>query len=146
MDRISIVLVGGLVPAFAFGIGAIFQKGAMQAGMGPGTYMVFDGLMLVGFGLVLRPILGDAGWGGGLSIPFAIAGGLLFALASGAISFALQRWNAPISLIAPVTVISTLVTVVLGFVVFREYQEVSPVKLLAGALLVVAGAALVATS
>jgi uncharacterized membrane protein len=53
---------------------------------------------------------------------------------------------APISLIAPITVISSLVTVVLGFIVFGEHIGVKAMQLMAGALLVVGGAALVATS
>lgn len=146
MDRIFIIVVGGLFPALAFGISAIFQKGAIQAGTGPGSYMVLEGLLFVLAGLALRPVLGESGFGSPGSIALCLAGGLLFALASGAISFALRQWAAPISLIAPITVISTLVTVVLSFIVFREYQGVNAIKLMAGALLVVAGAALVATS
>ena len=76
----------------------------------------------------------------------ALGGGLCFAIATGALSFAIQRMGAPISLLAPITVISTLVTVVLGFIVFREHEGVAALRLLGGALLVVAGAALVATS
>lgn len=145
MDRVSIVLVGGLFPAFLFGISAIFQKAALQSGVGPGSYMVIDGVIFIAAGLVLRLVLREPDFGGG-GIPLALIGGLLFALASGAISFALRQWAAPISLIAPITVISSLVTVVAGFIVFREYQGVNAVRLLGGALLVVVGAALVATS
>ena len=145
MDRLWIIVIGGLIPAFAFGIAAIFQKGAVLAGMGPGSYLVFMGLAMSGSGLVLRQALSEAGWGVA-GLPPILVAGVLFAIASGAIAFAMQRLAAPISLIAPITVISTLVTVVLGIVVFREYQGAAALKLLGGALLVVAGAALVATS
>jgi hypothetical protein len=91
-------------------------------------------------------VLGEVGFGGPPAIAMAVCGAALFALASGAINFALARFGAPVSLIAPITVISSLVTVVAGFVVFREYEGVAATRLLAGALLVVAGAALVATS
>jgi drug/metabolite transporter (DMT)-like permease len=145
MDRTAIVIVGGLIPAFLFGISAIFQKGAMQAGVGPGSYMIFDGVIFIVVGLVLRGVLREPDFGGA-GVPLALIGGLLFALASGAISFALRQWAAPISLIAPITVISSLVTVIAGFIVFREYEGVAAVRLLGGAVLVVVGAALVATS
>jgi len=145
MDRLWIVVIGGLIPAFAFGTAAIFQKGAVQAGMGAGSYLAFMGLAMLVCGLLLRLLMSETGWGGA-GIPLVLVAGLLFAIASGAIAFAMQRLNAPVSLIAPITVISTLVTVVLSFVVFREYETVSPIKVLGGALLVVAGAALVATS
>ncbi len=145
MDRIWIIVIGGLIPAFAFGISAVLQKGAVLAGVGAGSYMIYDGLMLLACGFALRTVLGESGWGGG-GIPLALGAGLLFAIAVGAICLALQRFAAPISLIAPITVISTLVTVLLGFVVFREHEGVSGLRLLAGAALVVAGAALAATS
>ncbi len=146
MDRVSIILVGGLFPAFAFGISALFQKGAIQAGTGPGSYMVLEGAIAIAIGLTMRPILGETGFGSLGSIALCLIGALLFGLASGAISFALRQWAAPISLIAPITVISTLVTVVLSFLIFREYEGVRAWQLMGGALLVVAGAGLVATS
>ena len=145
MDRAWMIVIGGLVPAFAFGIAAIFQKGAMLNGIGPGTYMVYDGLVLAACGLLLRAFLGEGAWTPP-GLPLALLGGLCFAIATGALSFALQRMGAPISLLAPVTVISTLVTVVLGLLVFREHEGMDVVRLLGGALLVVAGAALVAGS
>jgi len=139
------IVIGGLVPAFAFGIAAIFQKGAMLNGVGPGTYMIYDGLVLAACGLLLRAVLGEGAWAPP-GLPLALAGGLCFAIATGALSFALQRMGAPISLLAPITVISTLVTVLLSFVVFREHIGVDAARLTGGAMLVVAGAALVATS
>lgn len=145
MDRLWIILVGGLLPAFLFGVSAIFQKSAVLGGVTAGTYIVFDGLVMVAVGLILRQALGETtffapGW------PWAIAGGLCFAVAAGAFAFAVQRMGAPVSLLAPITVISTLVTVVLSFIIFREHEGVRGVQLMGGALLVVAGAALVATS
>jgi len=145
MDRIWIIVIGGLLPAFAFGLAAIFQKGAALSGVGPGTYLAYAGLVFVGGGLLMRLVLGETGWAGA-GAPSALLGGLGFAIGTGAISFAVLRLGAPISLIAPVTVISTLVTVVLGFVVFREHEGADAVRLLGGALLVMAGAALVASS
>ncbi len=146
MDRLWIILIGGLLPAFAFGLSAIFQKGAIQAGMGAGTTLFFTGAVMALGGLALRPVLGETAWSGARAIALALVGAVLFTLASGAISFALVRLAAPVSLIAPITVISSLVTVIAGFIVFREHEGVLAWQLLGGALLVVAGAALVATS
>ena len=145
MERLWIVLIGGLVPAFAFGMGAIFQKGAALHGMQVGTYLVFVGIVGTVGGLVLRVILGESGWTLHAA-PLALLGGLGLTVGTGAISFAVLRLGAPISLIAPITVMSTLVTVLLGFLVFREHEGVDALRLAGGALLVVAGAALVATS
>jgi uncharacterized membrane protein len=145
MDRLWIILIGGLVPAFLFGVSAIFQKSAVLGGVTAGTYIVIDGLVMVAVGLILRQALGETtflapGW------PWAVGGGLCFAVAASAFAFAVQRMGAPVSLLAPITVISTLVTVVLSFIIFREHIGVKAVQLMGGALLVVGGAALVATS
>jgi uncharacterized membrane protein len=145
MDRIWIVVIGGLLPAFAFGLAGIFQKGAALHGVGVGTYMFYLGLVFVGAGLLMRVVFGEADWAV-VGLPMALLGGLGFTIGIGAISFAVLRLGAPISLIAPITVISTLVTVVLGFLIFREHEGVAALKLLGGAVLVMAGAALVATS
>lgn len=145
MERIWIILIGGLLPALAFGTAAIFQKAASLQGMQVGTYVTFVGLVGVIGGLALRMILGETEWALNAA-PLALLGGLGLAIGTGAISFAVLRLGAPISLIAPITVISTLVTVLLGFLVFREHEGVDALRLTGGALLVVAGAALVATS
>ena len=146
MDRIWIIFVGGLIPALAFGLSAVFQKGAIAAGMGAGTTLVVTGAVMAIGGLLLRPMLGEVAWGGWGAVALALVGAALFAVASGAINLALVKYAAPISLIAPITVISSLVTVLAGFAVFREYEGIRAWQLLGGALLVVGGAALVATS
>jgi uncharacterized membrane protein len=145
MERVWMILIGGLVPAFSFGIAAIFQKGAALQGMQVGTYLVFVGIVGIAGGLTLRAVLGEGDWVLTAS-PFALLGGLGMALGTGAISFAVVRLGAPVSLIAPITVMSTLVTVLLGFLIYREYEGVNALRLAGGALRVVAGAALVATS
>lgn len=145
MDRLWIILIGGLVPAFAFGTAAIFQKGAALLGVGVGTFVVYTGIVSITAGLIMRAVFAEDGWSMG-AMPFSLLAGLCFAIGTAAFTFAVQRLGAPVSLIAPVTVISTLVTVVLGFIIFREHEGVRALQLLGGALFVVLGAALVATS
>lgn len=145
MDRLWVILVGGLMPAFAFGTAAIFQKGAALQGVGVGTFVVYTGVVSIAGGLIMRVVLGESGWSVG-ALPFSLLAGLCFAIGTAAFTFAIQRLGAPVSLIAPITVISTLVTVVLSFIVFREHEDTNALRLLGGAFLVVAGAALVATS
>ncbi|MEX0628858.1 MAG: hypothetical protein WEB63_00415 [Cucumibacter sp.] len=145
MERFWMVAIGGLVPALAFGVGAIFQKGAALQGMQVGTYILFAGAVTLVGGLIMRFAFGETGWTLG-AVPMAIGGGLGMAIGTGAFTFALVRLGAPVSLIAPITVVSTLVTVFLSFLIFKEHEGVVALRLVAGALLVVAGAALVATS
>lgn len=145
MERFWIVVIGGLVPAFGFGLAAIFQKGASLQGVQVGTYIFYVGLVLAISGLLMRQVFGESGWAvSGLGL--AGMGGLGMALGTGGLSYAIVKLDAPVSLIAPITVISTLITVITGFIVFKEYQGVAAIRLLLGAVLVVAGAALVASS
>lgn len=145
MDRIVMIAIGGLLPALAFGLAAIFQKAAALHGVQLGTYLVYVGAVAVLGGLGLRILLAEAGWAVA-GAPFALLAGLGMALGMGGITFAVSRLSAPISLLAPITVLSTLVTVVIGLIAFREYAEASAFRLLTGASLVVIGAALVASS
>lgn len=144
MDRLWMILIGGLMPAFAFGLAAIFQKAAAVQGLGAGTYLLCAGLVMAVGGALSRLVLGESWAFDGAG--FAALGGACFALGLFGISFAVLKLNAPLSLLAPITVFSTLVTVTLSFLIFKEYKDVAAIRLLAGALLVTAGAALVATS
>lgn len=49
----------------------------------------------------------------------------------------------PVSRLVPLVNMSTLVTVILGLLVFKEYKELNTVNLLAGSILIVAGGAIV---
>lgn len=145
MERLLIVAVGGLLPAFGFGFAAVFQKAASLEGVQVGTYSFYVGVVLALSGLIMRQVFGETGWAlSGLGL--AGLGGLGMALGTGGLSYAIVKLDAPVSMIAPITVISTLITVVTGFLVFKEYEGVAAVRLMMGAVLVVAGAALVASS
>lgn len=145
MERLLVIAIGGLLPAFGFGFAAIFQKGASLQGVQVGTYIFYVGVVLALSGMVMRQVFGETGWAL-TGMPLAGLGGLGMALGTGGLSYAIVKLNAPVSLIAPITVVSTLVTVVTGFVVFNEYEGLAAGRLLFGAVLVVAGAALVASS
>ncbi len=145
MERILMIAIGGLLPALAFGLAAIFQKAAALQGVQIGTYLVYVGLVAMLGGFSLRLAFAESGWALA-GAPFALFAGVGMAIGMGGISFAVARLSAPISLLAPITVLSTLVTVVIGLIVFREYGQISAFKVMAGAVLVVAGAALVAGS
>lgn len=144
MDRFSMILIGGLLPALAFGLAGIFQKAAVTQSLGAGSYLLCAGVVMALGGGVMSRVF-DESWAAG-GVGFALAGGACFAVGIFGISFAVSRLGAPISLLAPITVFSTLVTVLLSFLIFKEYQNVAALRLLTGALLVTAGAALVATS
>lgn len=145
MERLWIVAIGGLLPAFGFGLAAVFQKGATLHGVQVGTYMFYAGVVLAAGGLLMRQFFGETGWAPSGAL-LAMLGGLGLALGNGGLSYAILKLNAPVALITPINVLGTLITVITGFAVFREYEGISALRLVAGALLVMAGAALVATS
>jgi uncharacterized membrane protein len=142
MSNLMIILIGGVAPAFLWGITAIFQKQSAVHGAHPGLYLVLFGLMtaLVGFaGLLLAR---EFVWVKLGSMHAALAG-LTFALGSGLISFALWRYGAPISKLAPILSCAVLVTVAASAIFLDEAARLNFPQLLIGTLLIVGGAILV---
>ena len=74
----------------------------------------------------------------------ALGIGLSWGLGMIAVMIGLSRFGAPLSKLAPLYNLNTLVVVVLALVLFAESREVNTPKLLGGAALIMAGAALVA--
>lgn len=138
------ILVGGLVPALGYSIFAIGTKLAAQAGLGAGPLLVLTGFACVatgaGFWWLLPSAidLRSATWG--------LMAGFAWAIGSGFVSFALLKWNVPISKLNPIYNTNTLITVVLGLVIFSEWKQAAPLPLLGGAVLILAGSLLVSSS
>ena len=138
------ILVGGLVPAVGYSIFAIGTKLAAQAGLGAGPLLVLTGFACAVTGaafwwLLPSPINPTSSlWG--------LMAGFAWAIGSGFVSFALLRWGVPISKLNPIYNTNTLITVVLGLVVFSEWKQVNPLTLVGGAVLILLGSLLVSTS
>lgn len=119
------LVVGGLVPAVAYALFAIWTKSGSQAGIGAGPFMVLIGTACVQ----------SAGW--------SFAAGVVWAAGTGLVSFALTRYGIPISKLNPIYNTNTLITVLLGLVVFSEWKQVNALQLLGGATLILVGSLLV---
>jgi len=138
------ILVGGLVPAIGYAIFAIGTKLAAQAGLGAGPLLVLVGaacaIVGAGFWTVLPAGIDarSASWG--------LLAGFAWAIGSGFVSFALVKWNVPISKLNPIYNTNTLITVVLGLVVFSEWKQANPLPLIGGAVLILLGSLLVSAS
>jgi len=138
------LLVGGLGPALGYAIFAIATKFASQAGLGAGPLLVLVGAACVACGAVFWKIMPaglsttSAAWG--------LVAGLAWAIGSGLVSVALSRWNVPISKLNPIYNTNTLITVLLGLVIFSEWKEANPLPLLGGAALILAGSLLVSNA
>ncbi len=139
------VIIGGILPALLYGISGVFQKSSTQAGIGTGLYLfcISAGVAAAGAIISWRSPDGTISLRSGI---FASMLGLSWGLGMGLVAIALTAYAAPLSRLAPLYNMNTLVAVILALVVFSEWKEVAALRLLAGALLIVAGGALVARS
>jgi transporter family protein len=137
------LLVGGLLPALLFGITGVLQKVYGRAGGGTGWYLPLVGLGVAATGLVALPFLGERA----MTVragAVALGIGLSWGLGMIAVVLGLDRYGVPLSKLAPLYNLNTLVVVLLALVLFTEGRDVNVPRLLAGAALIVAGGALVA--
>lgn len=137
------ILIGGLLPAVFFALGAPAIKASMQHGIGIGLYLIFLGLavMIVGVGFHLYDQDTTVNV---RSAAYAIVVGATWALGAGFVGIAVLRYPVPISKLAPLYNMNTLLAVLLSLWIFSEWQHVNVLKLLIGAVLVILGGTLVA--
>ncbi|AQA19086.1 hypothetical protein BST95_13380 [Halioglobus japonicus] len=137
------LLVGGVLPAFAFGIGALLQKQSNDIGIGQSPYLVYFAAGIFIASLVAYFAFPEnshslkAG-------AYATGHGLLFGAGFVCLAMVLTVYAEPISKRVPLANMSTLVSVVLGLIVFSEYTRMNLGYLLGGAALIVVGGILVA--
>ncbi|OGB99182.1 hypothetical protein A2V82_10610 [candidate division KSB1 bacterium RBG_16_48_16] len=139
------ILFGGFIPALCYGLAGVLQKSSTQSGISLPLYILATGTGVVFVGVILviftpeRIISFESGG-------YAMAIGLFWGLGMTLVAVALSKYHAPVSKLAPLYNMNTLVTVVLGLIIFSEFKEVNTVRLLIGALLIVIGGTLVANS
>jgi len=136
------LLIGGLLPALLFGFAGLLQKVYGRTDGGPGPYILFIGVGVCLCGAVLTVLEPDRTVTSGSGLT-AMGIGLLWALGMVCVMYALTHFGTPLSKLAPLYNMNTLVVSVLALVVFAEYKDVQPVSLLSGALLIFLGAVLV---
>jgi len=139
------LLVGGLIPAVLFAVSGVLQKVSTQQGISVGMSLVCAGLAIVICGCLMTVLLGDRSMTprGGLGM-FAM--GVAWSIGVGAVVYALNRFQVPISKLVPIYNMNTLIAVVISLLLFAEYAELNFWKLLLGAVLTVVGGLLAATA
>ena len=146
MSKQSIaILVGGMLPALLYGVAGVLQKTASKTGIGPGPYILIIGVVAAIIGGIITLISRDTSvtWSGGIqTAAFAV----LWSAAIVAIMLALGRYEGPVSVIVPLYNMNTLIAVLLGLLILGEWEGVSHWRLIAGAVLIVAGGARAGTS
>ena len=139
------LLIGGGVPAILFGLSTVFNKSSVLAGISLGFYMLFVGLAVILVGAVVYTFEAESV----VSIKsasIALLAGASWAGGASAITIALIYYQAPISKLVPIYNLNTLVAVIIGLIIFSEWQDTNAIKLVGGAILVIAGAGLVANA
>lgn len=143
MSNLGIVLIGGVLPACLWGLTAVLQKLSAQHGAGPAHYLCAFGIVIALSGLGVAAWQQRSGALPAAGIGYAALAGVTFSLGTGLISFALWRYGAPISRLAPILSCNVLVTVAIALLVMGEGAGLDPVKLVGGTVLILVGAAFV---
>lgn len=138
------IVVGGIIPAVLFGISGICQKLSNENGISTGAYVVSVGLGVLIVGVVLC-LFNTEQTANMKSIVPAVAMGLCWGVGVLLVTLAITHYGTKLSVLAPLYNMNTLVTVVGALFIFSEWKDVNVVKLIIGALFIVAGGVLVST-
>jgi len=136
------LVIGGLLPALFFGIGAIFQKYSNDIGIGQSNYLASFSLGIVITALIALFIFKENSFSYRAGL-FAVGHGFFFGLGFVCLAIGLTTYSIPVAKLVPLANMSTLVAVVLGLIIFSEYSKLNIVYLLSGSGLIILGGVLV---
>ncbi len=139
------IIVGGVLPAFIFGVGGIFLKASTREGISLNHFILFAGAGAIFVAFLLFLFFKENSINL-RSATLAFFVGLSWASATALMTIALTRYAVPISIIGPLNATASLITVLLAMWIFSEWKEILVQRLLIGAILIVIGAMLVSTS
>ena len=144
-SKSTALLLGGFLPALIYGGSALFQKLSTSLGISLSPYLIATGMgiAIVGVGFYFIDNTFSFSMKSGL---YAGVFGLTWGIATGFVAYTLLNFDVPISQLVPLYNMNTLVAVLLALIVFSEWKDLHTIKLLAGSVLIVAGAVLVANS
>lgn len=136
------MLIGGFVPAFLWGLTAVFQKMSALNSFGPGRYLTVFGIVIAVGGIIYATLTNEIGWNS-KGLFFCVAAGLSFTLGTGLLSFVLWRYEFPISRLAPILSANVLVPVLVGVLFLGEGSNLNVPQLMVGTFLVIVGVVVV---
>ncbi len=139
------IIIGGFIPAILFGIGGLLQKTTQKTGISMSWYIVFisAGVLVAGLILLATEPTKQVTIRAGIS-SFLI--GLFRAFGMVCVAIAISIFGIPLSTLAMLYNINTLVAVILGFIIYAEWKVVNAVTLVTGTVLIVIGGTVVANS
>jgi transporter family protein len=136
------IMLGGLIPALLFSVSNIGMKTSTTFGMSLPAYLMIVGIavMLAGaaalfFVPVKFPTIMQSG--------AAVLVGFSWGIGVFCITYSLQKFDTPLSVLTPLFNMNTLFTVLFALWIFSEWKEVRIPQLLIGSVLIVAGGVLV---
>lgn len=138
------IVIGGIVPALLFGVSGICQKFSSQNGISTGVYVLCVGIGVVLVGVVLC-LWNTSQTANVKSVIPAVGTGLAWGLGAMLVAIAITKYKAPLSVLAPLYNMNTLVAVVGALFIFSEWRDVNVVKLIIGSILIIGGGVLVST-
>ena len=139
------ILLGGIIPAFIFGIAIVFIKAGSAEKISNGYHLLFSAIGLLvtcGLSFLLFSDRNVTVKGASFSMLYGLCLGAALVL----ITISLIKYKTPMAVISPIFSMSTLITVLLSLVLFSEYKEVNTVKLLLGTFVILVGGILVGTA
>ena len=139
------LLIGGVLPAFFFGISGVIQKACARAGIGTGPYLAITGLVVLAIGGILTLVEHDVSVNRSSAL-YTVLFGLFWASGIACIAMALSRYGGQISQLVPLYNMNTLVAVLIGLIVMSEWRSMQWGRLLVASALIVVGGVLAATS
>jgi len=138
------IIIGGLVPAFLFGISGICQKFSNQHGISTGAYVLCVGIGVVMVGIALC-VWNTSQTANVKSVVPAIIMGLMWGIGVVLVAIAMNHYKTPLSILAPLYNMNTLVAVVGALFIFSEWRDVNVIKLVLGSILIIGGGVLVSS-
>lgn len=138
------ILIGGIIPAFLFGISGICQKWSNQHGISTGAYLVSIGIGVLCVGVVLCIYNSEQQFSTASVVP-AIALGVFWGLGILLVAIAISKYGARLSVLAPLYNMNTLVAVVGALFIFSEWKDANLFKLGFGTIMIILGGVLVSS-
>ncbi len=132
------------MPALLFGISGICQKFSNQHGISTGAYVLSVGIGVVLVGIALC-VWNTSQTANVKSVVPAIIMGLAWGSGVVLVAIAMNNYKTPLSVLAPLYNMNTLVAVVGALFIFSEWRDVNVIKLVIGSLLIVGGGVLVSS-
>ena len=143
---LTAIVLGGLLPAVLFGLSGALQKGATGAGVGLAPYLLCVGAGVLAVGAAFWAAMPAEHSASAKGVGLSLLLGVCWASGSGLVAIAITRYGGQIAQLAPLYNTNTLVTVLIGLVVFSEAASLDVPRLVLGAALIIAGSVLAATA